>query len=251
MGKYLEKFKQGAAKVDKKIMEMSREDKRNEKSDYGTGMRDEFDDSGEFRDDFNDNWKDYDKDFDRFDEMDFEQGQKPESFHHFILQNKYEDLEMSIRGFKKIFDKDKQRYVIKRKERHCFTDEEAEGIVGAAKTHLSTDIKLAKMSLEAFGKMMDLIFEQFESYFYRIAEYRYGRYNTFNKNGVLVKINYDLQGKMKDENKKILIELYNSIWANYSRAIGGMENKYTHDSVKGQESLQQTDNDFRLRKRYT
>jgi len=251
MGKYLEKFKQGASKVDKKIMEMSREDKRNEKSDYGTGMRDEFDDSGDFKDNFSDDWKDYDKDFDRFDDMAIQPGQKPESFHHFILENQYKDLERSIRGFKDVFDKNTQQWVTKRKDIHCFTDEEAEGILRMAQSHLATDIKLASMSLEAFGKMMDLLYEQLESYFYRIAEYRYGRYNTFNKNGVLVKVNYDLQGKMKDENKKILIELYNRIWANYSRAIGGKENKYTHESVKGQESLQQTDNDLRFNKRYT
>jgi len=34
------------------------------------------------------------------------------------------------------------------------------------------------------------------------------------------------------------------IQANYSRSIGGQENKFTHDSVKGQESLQQTDRDL-------
>jgi hypothetical protein len=81
--------------------------------------------------------------------------------------------------------------------------------------------------------MMDLLFEHLENQFYRIAEYRYGRYGD-----------YETQGKMKDMNMNILTQVYNNIWANYSRAIGGSENRATHESVKGQESLQNTDRDL-------
>jgi len=42
--------------------------------------------------------------------------QKPESFHHFILENQYKDLERSIRGFKDVFDKDINDWVLKRKK---------------------------------------------------------------------------------------------------------------------------------------
>jgi hypothetical protein len=40
------------------------------------------------------------------------------------------------------------------------------------------------------------------------------------------------------------------IQANYSRSIGGAEVKLTHDSVKGQESLQQPYKDFSKNKGY-
>ena len=228
MGRYLDSFKNGIEKVDNRINENLNKD-TTIKDDYG----EDFDDNFNNRDNFND-----------YDDVGIQPAQKPESFHFFILENQYKDLERSIRGFKDVFDKKSQTWVTKRKELHCFTDEEAEGILRMAQSHLATDIKLASMSPEVFGKMMDLLFEQLENYFYRIAEYRYGRYNKFSKDGVLLEVRYDIQGKMKDENKKILIELYNRIWANYSRAIGGKENKLAHDSVKAQESLNNTDRDI-------
>ena len=55
---------------------------------------------------------DYDEDYgdDGFDDFDdkvaIQPGQKSESFHHFILENQYKDLERSIRGFKDIFNKE-------------------------------------------------------------------------------------------------------------------------------------------------
>jgi hypothetical protein len=236
MGKYLDFFKKGVKKIDNKIRDLSaqednfpedniQEDNSNNKTKKG------------FQEDNN-----YDGLYDNYDEVGIQQSQKSESFHHYILENKYQDLERSIRGFKDVMDKETQQWKIIRKEKHCFTDEESEGIVRLAQSLLSSDIKLSNMSLEVFSKMMELMYEQLENYFYRIAEYRYGRYGS-----------YENQGKMKDENKKILIELYNRIWANYSRAIGGKENNLTHESVKGQESLQNIeDSDSRnRRRRYT
>jgi len=236
MGKYLDFFKKGIKKIDNKVRDLSaqednfpedniQEDNSNDKTKKG------------FQEDNN-----YDGLYDNYDEVGIQQSQKSESFHHYILENKYQDLERSIRGFKDVMDKETQQWKIIRKEKHCFTDEESEGIVRLAQSLLSSDIKLSNMSLEVFSNMMDLMYEQLENYFYRIAEYRYGRYGS-----------YENQGKMKDENKKILIELYNRIWANYSRAIGGKENNLTHESVKGQESLQNIeDSDYRnRRRRYT
>lgn len=223
MGKYLDKFKQGVKKIDDKLAGLP----VNEKDNFDLG--DDFYDD-KFQDPF----------YDRYDDVGIQQSQKPESFHHYILDNKYQDLERSIRGFKEVYDKDTQQWKTIRKKEHCFTDEEAEGIVRFAQGLLSPDIKLARMTTEAFGQMMDLIWEQLENYFYRIAEYRYGRYGD-----------YEMQGKMKDENKKILIELYNRVWANYSRSIGGQENNLTHESVKGQESLQSTDKMTDKNRRYS
>jgi len=76
--------------------------------------------------------------------------------------------------------------------------------------------------------------------FYSIAEYRYGRYG-----------NNDKQYKMKLQNRKIFLELWTRVQANYSRAIQGQENRYTHDSVKGQESLQGGQDDFDRNRRYS
>ena len=247
MGKYFDKFKGMVGKLDKKANNFkdNLEKKKNK-------PQDKIGDFAEYEDEYYDDaYKDEPYPEDRYDDMAIQPAQRPESFHHFILENQYRDLERSIRGFKDVFNKEEQKWVTIRKKNHCFTDEEAEGIIRAAQSHLATDIKLSRMSPEAFGSMMDLLFEELQKLFRRIAEYRYGRYNKFTKDGKLMRVDYALQGKMKDENKKILVELYNRIWANYSRAIGGMENKAVHDSVKAQESLQQTgDNDFYSKKRY-
>jgi len=254
MAKFLEKFKENSKKFGDKFEEIK---ENKEKTTFEKNRVPKFDkkdysieDDYESDEDFNelDELDDYNE---RYDDMTIQPSQKPESFHHFILENQYKDLERSIRGFKDVFDKETQQWKTIRKKQHCFTDEEAESILRAAQSHLATDIKLSRFKEEAFLNMMDLLFEHFQKLFRRMAEYRYGRYNSFDKNGKLIKVNYDLQGIMKDENKKILVELYNRIWANYSRAVGGMENKYTHDSVKGQESLQQTDRDMNYGKRYS
>ncbi len=175
---------------------------------------------------------------DGFDEIGIQPGQKPESFHHFILENQYKDLERSIRGVKDVWDKDGQKWVTKRKDRHCFTDEEAEDILRTTQSHLATDIKLGRIRPDTFGDYMDAVYKELAFLFESIAEYRYGRYNSFDKKGKLVKVNYDLQYNMKLQNQKIFLELWTRVQANYSRSIGGAENIATHNSVKGQESLQ-------------
>lgn len=174
-----------------------------------------------------------------YDEVGALPSQKPESFHHFILENQYRDLERSIRGFKDIWDKEQNKYIIVRKKDHCFTDEEVEDIIRTAQVHLATDIKLGRINPEVFGEMMNMIYEEISFLFESIAEYRYGRYGSYEK-----------QAEMKLQNHKIFLELVARIVANYSRSIGGAEVKLTHDSVKGQESLQQPYKDFSKNKGY-
>jgi len=174
-----------------------------------------------------------------YDEVGSLPSQKPESFHHFILDNQYRDLERSIRGFKDVWDKTQNKYITIRKQEHCFTDEEAEDILRTAQAHLATDIKLGRINQEVFGEMMNMIYMEISFLFESIAEYRYGRYG-----------NYEKQAEMKLQNHKIFLELMSRIQANYSRSIGGAENKLTHDSVKGQESLQQPYKDFSKNKGY-
>lgn len=174
-----------------------------------------------------------------YDEVGALPAQKPESFHHFILDNQYRDLERSIRGFKDIWDKEQNKYITVRKKDHCFTDEEAEDILRTAQAHLATDIKLGRINPEVFGEMMNMIYMEISFLFESIAEYRYGRYGSYEK-----------QAEMKLQNHKIFLELMSRIQANYSRSIGGAEVKLTHDSVKGQESLQQPYKDFSKNKGY-
>lgn len=174
-----------------------------------------------------------------YDEVGSLPSQKPESFHHFILDNQYRDLERSIRGFKDVWDKTQNKYITIRKQEHCFTDEEAEDILRTAQAHLATDIKLGRINQDVFGEMMNMIYMEISFLFESIAEYRYGRYG-----------NYEKQAEMKLQNHKIFLELMSRIQANYSRSIGGAENKLTHDSVKGQESLQQPYRDFSKNKGY-
>ena len=129
---------------------------------------------------------------------------------------------------------------IKRKSEHCFTDEESEEILRTAQSHLATDIKLTYYNKETFGLRFLAVYEEIEFLFKRIMEYRYGRYGDYRK-----------QSKMKEQAVKIFVELITRIEANYLRAIGGMENKLTHDSVKSQESLQGREDDIMRNKRYT
>lgn len=156
--------------------------------------------------------------------------QKPESFHFFILENQYQDLERLIRGVKDVFDKDQQKWVIKRKDKHCFTDEESEEIVRTAQSHLSSDIKLATFSRDEYPIIMNSIYQQIWILFKEMMDYRFGRFGDVTK-----------QLKMKQQASNIFNVLMMRIKANYSRAVEGRENKATHDSVKGQESLQQTE----------
>ena len=245
MGKYLDKFKSGLQKLDSKANEAIN-NKRNksittkkgrvlQKKDevIAEGITEGFGD--EFREDSGE-----DSNYDPYDEVGIQPSQKPESFHHFILENQYKDLERSIRGFKEIFDKESQKWRTVRKKEHCFTDEEAEEILRAAQSHLATDIKLSFINKDSFGAMMIAIYKRIDELFYSISEYRYGRYGSYQK-----------QYEMKLQNRKIFLEFWVRVQANYSRAIQGQENKYTHDSVKGQESLKTTDNDSYGERRYS
>jgi len=234
MGKYLNMFRGGAKKVNKKVADWSKEKKVDNGFDYSSDNSNENDPNNFIDDDFID-------DIDRFDDMSMQPSQKSESFHHFILENQYKDLERSIRGFKDVFDKITQQWKTIRKKTHCFTDEESEEILRTAQSHLATDIKLGWTNKEAFPILMDAIYQEIAFIFESIAEYRYGRYGAYEK-----------QYEMKLQNHKIFLELFTRIQANYSRSIQGQENRLTHDSVKGQESLQQTEKDLNFeRQRYS
>lgn len=212
MGKFLEKFKNN--KQDKENLKNSNPDNWSDAPDG-----DMFDDDFNYNDNLNDPYSD-----------NITPAQKPESFHHFILENQYKDLERSIRGFKDVYNKDTREWEIKRKSEHCFTDEEAEEILRTAQSHLATDIKLGFVSKESFPLLMNAIYKELAFLFESIAEYRYGRYGDEEK-----------QYQMKLQNHKIFLELFTRVQANYSRSIQGTENKATHNSVRGQESLQSSD----------
>ena len=173
-------------------------------------------------------------DFDDFDDYNNSTGlmpaQKPESFHYFILENQYVDLERKIRGVKDVYNKETKEWEIKRKKEHCFTDEESEEIVRTAQAYLSTDIKLGLISRTEYPIIMRSIGTQLINMFRSIMEYRFGRFGSITK-----------QYEMKLQAKDILQILLLRIKSNYSRALEGHENKATHNSVKGQESLQQTE----------
>lgn len=248
MGKFLRRFKrlpeqskQLANNVEADYHRHKEKKEKRERRDnnmYGMfdGADDNFNDAliDGFKDDFKDDMNGYGM----YNETNIQPSQKPESFHHFILENQYKDLERSIRGFKDVYNQKEQKWILIRKTPHCFTDSEAEDILRTAQSHLATDIKLGYVSKDVIGAYMDAIYDEIAFIFESIAEYRYGRYGD-----------ETIQYEMKIQNHKIFLELMTRIQANYSRSIGGMENKYTHDSVKGQESLQQSDR-FDDRKRF-
>jgi hypothetical protein len=154
--------------------------------------------------------------------------QKPESFHRFILDNEFRTLEREIRGLKDVWDKVQNKYITKRKDRHCFNDEEAEFILRIAETHLSSSIKLATMTKEQFDIKLMGLYESVETHIREIMEYKFGRFKGFHE-----------QLQMKREAIAIFDSIMANVFANYSRAVEGKEIRYTHDSVKAQESLQQ------------
>lgn len=225
--------KKGANYANEKALEMKNKpldtgkfkDKR-KKNRVQSGFGDE-DESPE--DEFNN--------IDENEEYPIQQTQKPESFFHFLLDNKFRDLEMSIRGVKDVWDKDQDKFVTKRKGIHCFTDEEAEEILRTVQVHLSTDIKLSNIRMDSFPVMMDAIFTQISFLFFTIADYQYGRYGSMEN-----------QFSMKRLNLKIFLEVMTRIQANYSMAVGARENTSIHGSVKGQESLNNTDRDISSKK---
>lgn len=237
MGKYLDKFKRGSKKVDENINRWANRPKKSNKNYIGDFGHDEYLDKDIEDRGFD---EDFENDSNYWDEVGPITSQKPESFHHYILENQYRDLERSIRGFKDVWDKNEQKYITIRKREHCFTDEEAEEILRTAQSHLATDIKLSFVSKESFPLLMDAIYQELAFLFESIAEYRYGRYGDYEK-----------QYEMKLQNHKIFLELFTRVQANYSRAIQGMENKMTHDSVKGQESLQNTERFEDRNRRYS
>lgn len=249
MGKYFDRFKKGVEKTDEKISKRLDRGPKN----IPPGQKDQNLSADAWSENIEEDLTDEEKKaFQQmmrpqfpmfgFDDVNIKTAQKPESFHHFILENQYQDLERSIRGFKDVYNKDKEEWEIKRKQEHCFTDEEAEEILRTAQSHLATDIKLSYVSRESFPLLMDAIYKQISFIFRSISEYQYGRYGTFEK-----------QYEMKVENLKIFLELMTRIQANYSRAIQGAENKSTHGSIKTQESLQggQSLKDFNHLGRYS
>jgi|GEM_PF-1202988 len=254
MGKFIDRFKNkvsdigdGIGKLDEKSNQYLNKQsnsprrynnkilKNKSKQTIGTDTYDGFEE--EFDDDYDDFGRDgYDDEYG----VGIQPAQKPESFHHFILENKYQDLEKSIRGYKDVYNKTTREWEIKRKELHCFTDEEAEEILRTAQSLLATDIKLSFINKETFGSRMMMLYKRLGQLFREIAEYRYGRY-SHNKDGSMKENGYAIEQSMKLQNLKIFVEFTERVVANYSRAIQGMENKLTHQSVKGQESLQSSD----------
>lgn len=212
-------FKDKAQEIKKASIEKYDEFMEENEGPIGKG---DFDDVG---DDFGDDIRD--------DYVSVQPAQKPESFHHFLLENQFKDIELVIRGYKQVYNKDTNKWETKRNKQHCFTDEEAETILRTAQTHLSTDIKLSYISINNYPRMMMMLKKQLEDYFYNIADYKYGRYGDSR-----------MQFFMKQDNHNIFVMLMSRIQANYSRAIQGQENKHTHNAVKGQESLNNSGGDM-------
>jgi hypothetical protein len=256
MGKFLEKFKRSGEKVEevgRKIGEKANnqsQQPRNSQRNIGKRLKEKRPESisedmyGGVGEDLEDDFDDMD-DYGLGNQQDdygvgIQPAQKPESFHHFILENQYKDLEKSIRGYKDVYHKERREWETKRKETHCFTDEEAEEILRMAQSLLATDIKLSFINKEVFGIKAMMLYKRLKQLFRETAEYRYGRY-SHNTDGTPKEGGYAIEQAMKLQNLKIFVELTERIVANYSRAIAGVENRLTHQSVSAQESLQSSD----------
>lgn len=193
---------------------------------------------------FEDNDKEMDKFLDKnvnnYDEVGINVSQKPESFHHFLLEDKYKDAEMKIRGFKEIYDKEKQKWVVVRRSVHCFTDEEAEYILRTIQIYLSSSITLGRISREQYGIKIMAIHDEISSVFVNIATYKYCRY-----------VKPEVIEEMHIQNHEIFVCAMELIKSNYTRSIDGEENKRTHDKLQHQESLRYGDKDLTKKEGYT
>jgi len=238
MGKFIDKFRSITKKIEDKANQ-SYQPKENEY--YNSKIKNKTSES--ISEDIYDGIDDIDYDDELSDDnydVGMQPAQKPESFHHYILENRFQDLEKSIRGYKDVYNKKTGKWETKRKKIHCFTDEESEEILRTAQSLLATDIKLGFINKEVFGIKMMMLYKRLRQLFREIAEYRYGRY-SHNEDGSLKNGGYAIEQAMKLQNLKIFVELIEKVNANYSRSIQGMENKLTHQSVKGQESLQSSE----------
>jgi len=249
MGKFMDRFKRGEKIVNKMDSNANNYFNKisNNPKNYDSKIREKRPESlgGDMFDGIDDEFNDFGMIGNNYNDLDnygvgIQPAQKPESFHHFILENQYKDLEKSIRGYKDVYNKTTREWETKRKDMHCFTDEEAEEILRTAQSLLATDIKLSFINKEVFGIRMMMLYKRLRQLFREIAEYRYGRY-SHNEDGSYKKNGYAIEQNMKLQNLKIFVELTERIVANYSRAIQGVENKATHQSVSAQESLQSND----------
>ena len=212
-------------------------------SDIYDGIDDDIDDLNDPN--YNQMYNDFDDNYG----VGIQPAQKPESFHHYILENQYKELEKSIRGYKDVHNKEKREWEIKRKDIHCFTDEESEDIIRMVQSLLATDIKLSFINKEVYGIKAMGLYNDIKKLFREIAEYRYGRY-SHNADGTPKEGGFAMEQAMKWQNFKIFTEVVERINANYSRAISGTENRVTHQSVRGQESLQSSDRMSDVKRRY-
>ena len=108
MGKFIDKFKGAAQKVEEGANKTykSSDKQRNVGSKLRSRPRESISsDIYEGADEFYEGLEDYDDDYDKYG-VGIQPAQKSESFHHFILQNQYQDLEKSIRGYKDVYNKE-------------------------------------------------------------------------------------------------------------------------------------------------
>lgn len=163
----------------------------------------------------------------------------------FILDNRYEDLEFAIRGVKKIWKNNEFKFI--KKERHCYSEEVIENILSKLQGWLSIDVKLASFGSSSFtlfmcggiykGEEVDGLLDLIVDYFQEITIIEVPKFKKFIDG---IKTPYPNSEELSDEEVYMLMresaEICNlvrvRVYAIFSRAVGGQENKQTHGSIK-------------------
>jgi len=142
---------------------------------------------------------------------------KSSNYFSLLLDPSYADLEMKIRGLKRITVKDKfgTKNVLRRIPNHYLSDEGAEDILSELISYLGSDIKLGVLTTEEFLSTMDILRKFTVSY---ISNNMY-------------KLGMDTEEKQRKAPQLINMILIR-IRQVLSRSIAGKENERSHGDIK-------------------
>jgi hypothetical protein len=155
---------------------------------------------------------------------------KDSNYFHMILGSDFEDLEMEIRGLRYYKDIDertgKETLIMRRIDNHYLSEVGADDLILELKAHLSSDIKLGRLSRKEFLMQMEIIRKFLVSYV------------TNN----LYKLGMDTEQKQR-KSPTLLVMMLSRIRSVYSRSIGGQENNLSHGDMKFSGELDYGQND--------
>lgn len=148
----------------------------------------------------------------------YEKRQKSNNYFNLILDSDLQDIELEIRGIRKVgyYDEKMKKNVeeYEKKENHYLTDNGADFLLTQLKLHIPADMKLGYITADEFKTTMSAFHEELFDF---------------------VQDHMNVLGmySFEDQNKGLMlcIAIVNRVRAVYSRSIGGNENKRSHGDI--------------------